>query len=117
MASTLLLDQTTWDLIVDANGNIAVASAPYAIAQDVASAVKLFAGELWYDIKQGIPYFENILGHRPPLQYVKAQIEAAALTVPEVVQARCLFATFAGRVLTGQVEIIDTTGATNNVQF
>lgn len=114
---TLLLAQDTWDLVLDASGNIAKASEPYAIAQDVASAVRLFAGELWYDQAQGIPYFENILGQRPPLQYIKSQVENAALTVPEVVQARCLFADFRGRALSGQIQIIDTTGATNNVQF
>lgn len=114
---TLLLAQDTWDLVLDASGNIAKASEPYAIAQDVASAVRLFAGELWYDQTQGIPYFEKILGQRPSLQYIKSQIEKAALTVPGVAQARCLFAGFKGRALSGQIQIIDTTGATNNVQF
>jgi hypothetical protein len=115
--NTLLLTQDEWDLCLDANGNIAMASEPYAIAQDVASAVRLFSGELWYDTTQGIPYLENILGQRPPLQYIKAQIEKAALTVPNVVSARCLFATFADRKLTGQIQIIDTSGTTTNVQF
>ena len=40
--STLLLDQTEWDLVLDASGNIALASPPYALAQDVASAVRTF---------------------------------------------------------------------------
>jgi hypothetical protein len=115
--NTLLLATDTWDLITDANGNMAMATAPYAIAQDVASAVKLFARELWYDTTQGISYFENILGKRPPLQYVKAQVEKAALTVPEVVTARCLFAGFKGRALSGQIQIIDKTGASHNVHF
>jgi hypothetical protein len=114
---TLLLATDTWDLVLDANGNIARASNPYAIAQDVASAVRLFAKELWYDTRQGIPYFENILGQRPPLQYVKAQVEKAALTVPEVVTAQCLLAGFKGRTLSGQIQIIDKTGASNNVHF
>ena len=41
--STLLLDPDTWDLTVDNNGNIAVAAPPYAVAQDVASAIRTFA--------------------------------------------------------------------------
>ena len=114
---TLLLAQDTWDLVLDANGNIAMATHPYSIAQDVASACRVFAGELWYDTTQGIPYFQNVLGKRPPLQYIKAQMEAAALTVPDVVSARCLFASFAGRALTGQVQIIDITGASHNAHF
>lgn len=114
---TLLLDTGTWDLCLDANGNIALATEPYSIAQDVASAVKLFSGELWYDTTKGIPYFESILGQRPPLQYIKAQVEKAALTVPEVVSARCLLAGFKGRVLSGQIQVIDQTGASHNVHF
>jgi hypothetical protein len=114
---TLLLDQTLWDLCKDASGNIARATEPYAIAQDVASAVRLFAAELWYDTSKGIPYFESILGKRPPAQFFKSKIVDAALSVPGVVQARCLTLSFTDRALTGQVQIIDTTGQENNVQF
>lgn len=114
---SLLLDQSEWDLCQDLAGNIALASAPYAEVQDVASAVRLFIGELWFDTSQGIPYFENVLGQRPNLQFIKSRVEAAALTVPNIVSARCLFASFAGRTLTGQVQVIDATGATNNVSF
>jgi hypothetical protein len=114
--NTLLLDIAAWDLALDINGNIAVASEPYAIAQDVASAVRLFAGELWYDTTQGVPYFD-VLGNVPNLQFIKLQIEKAALTAPGVVTARCLFAALTNRVLTGQVQIIDATGASNNVTF
>ncbi|MDB5777618.1 MAG: hypothetical protein JWP38_3751 [Herbaspirillum sp.] len=115
--NTLLLDQVLWDLCKDANGNIAMATEPYAIAQDVASAVRVFLGEVWYDTTQGIPYSKNVLGQRPQLGYLKAQIERVALTVPGVVKAQCLFASFSGRVVRGQIKIIDTTGASNNVQF
>ena len=56
--STLLLDRTYWDLCVDSSGNLAVASEPYSLAQDAASAIKLFQGEYIYDTTIGIPYFE-----------------------------------------------------------
>lgn len=115
--TSLLLAQDAWDLCLDLAGNIALADAPYAEAQDVACAVRLFAGELWFDTSQGIPYFDSILGQRPNLQFVKSKVEAAALTVPNIVSARCLFASFADRTLTGQVQVIDATGATNNVTF
>lgn len=115
--NTLLLDTARWDVILDAAGNIAVASEPYAIAQDVASAIRLFAGELWYDNTRGIPYFEQILGQYPPSGYLKAQFEQAALTVPGVVQARCINLQLADRKLTGTVEVIDLTGRSQNVTF
>lgn len=114
---TLLLDQSAWDLVLDASGSIAVADAPYATAQNVASAVRVMSGELWYDITQGVPYIQDILGATPNMQFVKAQIEAAALTVPTVAQARCLFASFNKRVLSGQIQVIDDAGVSNNVSF
>lgn len=114
---TMLLAIDTWDLVLDANGNWAVANNPYSEAQDVASAIKLFLGEAYFDVTQGIPYFGQIFGVRPNLQFVKTQIEAAALTVPNVVSALCLFASFDGRNLTGQVQVIDTVGVQNNVSF
>jgi hypothetical protein len=115
--NTLLLDQTEWDLVIDSAGNIAMASPQYALAQDVASAVRLFLGELWYDTTKGIPYFEDVLGHLPPLSLMRAYIENAALTVPGVVSARCIISAFESRQIVGQVEFIDETGASNNVTF
>lgn len=104
-------------MVLDLSGNIAIAEAPYAIAQDVASAIRTFTGDLYYDQTAGIPYFDRILGQAPSLQYLKAQIEGRALTVPGVVQAQCVFAKVEDRVLRGQCKIIDTTGAENNVSF
>ena len=97
MYDTILLDRTTWDMVVDSNGNIAVASAPYALEQDVASAVSLFLGELWYDTTKGVPYFESILGQLPPPSLFRSYLERAALTVPGVVSAQ---ATIFDRVTT-----------------
>ena len=115
--NTLLLDQTAWDLVLDANGNIALAGVPYSIAQDVASATRTFLGECWYDVSQGLPYWQQILGEFPPLQYIAQRIQDAALTVPNVVAAKATFTSFKDRSLAGQIQIIDTDGATNNVAF
>jgi len=115
--NTLLLDRAAWDLVLDANGNIALASPPYALAQDVASAVKLFAGELWFDTVKGTPYFEEVLGHFPPASLLIGLVEKAALTVPGVVSARCIIDSFANREISGSIEFIDETGAANNVTF
>lgn len=114
---SLLLDQTAWDLVLDAAGNIACASEPYAIAQDVACACRLFAGELWYDTSQGVPYFTEILGQWPPLPLVRARLVEAALTVAGVVSAQVIIGSLKDRTLAGQVQFIDTTGATHHVSF
>jgi len=115
--NTLLLDQTAWDLVLDANGNIAMAETPYAIAQDVASATRTFLGECWYDTSLGLPYWQQILGEFPPLQYIAEQIEEEAFTVPDVAAAQATFTSFQNRQLAGQIQIIDTDGVTNNVAF
>ena len=115
--NTILLDPIAWDLLLDSNGNIAMASNPYSIAQDVASAVRLFLGELYYNTSKGMPYFQQILSQSNPEAIMKYQAEKAALTVPEVVQAKCTALYNNNRILSGTLEIIDTTGAAQNVSF
>ena len=117
MANTLLLDRTLWDLVLDTSGNIAMASAPYALAQDAASAIRLFQGELWYDTAKGVPYFSQVLGQFPPVALLKSLFEAAALTVPSVVAARCYITSIAGRQASGQVHVTDTAGITSIAGF
>ncbi len=114
---TLLLDIDRWDIVLDAFGNIAVASNPYALAQDAASAIRLFRGEAWYDTTKGVPYFQQILGQFPPLQLMKNAFENAALTVPEVVSATCYITGLEDRQITGQVQITDVTGTVTAAGF
>ena len=115
--NTLLLDQSSWDLTVDANGNIAMAAPPYALAQDVASACKLFQRELWYDTSQGVPYFQQILGRFPPLNLLKQFYVNAALSVPGIIAAVCFITGIANRVVSGQVQSTDTAGVINASGF
>lgn len=123
MFNTLLLSPAKWDLLVGGDGNIAMASPPYAVAQDVASAIKtfcktsFFAGDVWYDTSLGVPYFDATLGHRPPMSLVRKQTTNQALTVPGVVSARAVITQFADRRVRGQCLIIDELGAQNDVSF
>jgi hypothetical protein len=107
---TLLLDVSKWDLVLDVAGNIAVASDPYSLAQDAASAIKLFDGELFYDTTKGVPYWADVLGKPPSFALIRAKLIAAAMTVPGVVAARCFISSFKDRVVTGQVQIYDALG-------
>lgn len=115
--STLLLDTELWDLTVDVAGNIAVADAPYALAQDAASAIRLFLGELWFDTTQGVPYRELFLGKTAALPLLKAKLVAAALTVPGVVSARCFVRSIENRTVSGQVQVTDRSGLTSAAEF
>lgn len=115
--NTLLLDGEGWDLVLDANGNIALASQPYSIAQDVASAARLFSGELWYDTDKGTPYFSTILGERPPISLMKAQKIQSSLTVPAVSDANCFITSFNARGIDGQIQVTDIYGTTTVVNI
>lgn len=115
--STLYLNPTTWDLDIDADGNIAVATGGYALAQDVACALKTFAGEVWYDTTLGVPYLTDILGKSPPVALLKARFEAAALTQPGVTKARVFISSMADDTVAGQVQVTDATGATTLAAF
>lgn len=87
------------------------------MAQDVASACKLFLSELWYDTSKGVPWFEDVLGHAPSQGLMQALIEQATLTVPGVVAARCTIDAVANRQVTATVRFTDETGRTNEVRL
>lgn len=115
--NTLLLVTDAWDICLDSGGNIAMARPPYALAQSVANAIRLFRGELWFDTRPGVPYFETVLGHAPPVSYFESEMVRAALTVPGVVSAQCVIEGVDARTLTGQVSFTSTDGTTQTVQL
>lgn len=117
MNNTILLDAVAWDMVLDASGNIAMAAPPYSLAQDVASAIRLFKGELYYNTAKGIPYDQEILGQLPPASVLTNAIEQAALTVSGVISARCIVQSYQGREVSGQLQFIDETGAAHGLHF
>jgi hypothetical protein len=117
--NTLLLDVSLWDITLDASGNIAMAQAPYALAQDVASACRTVLGEVYYDTTQGVDYFGQIFGKTPPATVFQEMFVAAALTVPGVVSATCVISSYdsSTRLATGQVSFTDSSGASQSVSL
>lgn len=113
----MLLDTVAWDLVLNADGNIAVASDPYSLAQDAASEIRLFQGEAWYETTRGVPYWTSILNQLPPLSLVKARITQAALLVPGVVAVQCFISSFKDRNLSGQVQILDKAQVISTSEF
>ena len=114
--ASLLLDHTFWDLCVDANGNLAVADDPYAMAQDVACACKTWLGECYFDTTLGVPY-DKIIGGKPTLGYVKAALIKAALSVPGVVSARVAITSRRTRNITGQLFFTDANGIEQGISL
>jgi hypothetical protein len=113
MASTILLDPATWDLLLDADGRIALAAEPYSLAQDAASAIRTFIGECWYDVTVGVDWFGQVLGKTPSLGMLKARIELAARSVPDVATATCYISAFTDRTISGQIQV--TSSATGQI--
>lgn len=114
---TLLLDNKTWDLVLDDYGNIAVASDPYSMLQDAASAIRLFLGELIYSTAAGVPYWTDILGKNPSIELLRSKLETAAKTVPGVAGAKVYFNSITLRNVTGQVQITDAAGKLQTAAF
>lgn len=114
---TVFLNPKTWDLALTSGGNIAVASDPYSKAQDAASAVRLFYGELYYETSIGVPYFQQILGQAPPLNYMRHLFVEAALRVPGVVSAAAFISSITERNVKGQIQVTDQTGKTLGASF
>ena len=105
----LMLEVSKWDLIPTQGGDIAVCTAPYAIAQAVANEIKLFQGEAYYAPDQGIPYDPAILGKPSSLSYVGELMQEAALGVDGVVSANPNIY-LDGRTLRGAILVTDDSG-------
>lgn len=115
--TTLLVDTTNNDLVLDAYGNMAVATSPYSDAQDAASAIKTFLGEVWFDTTIGVPYLTQIFGVRSPLAILKQRLIEAALTVPNVVSAQVFISGISERLVAGQVQIVNSSGQIATASF
>lgn len=113
---TLFLNPNTWRLMLDSNGNIATATDVYQIAQDIATACRVFIGDLYYRQQDGIPYNESILGKSGfPLSLYKAYLEDAALSIEGVVSASASLRLDNGRNVAGSIFFTADTGETGEI--
>ena len=117
MSKSLLLDTAAWDLVLDASGNIAACTEPYSLAQDVATALRTFLGEVYYNTALGVAYFESILTGNVPLSMVQQILVEQVLTVSGVVSATCNIISVIDRKLVGQIIVTDQNGVSTNVSF
>lgn len=85
MYDTIFLNPKTWDLEIDSNGDLAYAKGDYALAQDVASAARLWYGENPYDPVRGIRYDGEILGRTEVVYSIyKKMLAETCKAVPNV---------------------------------
>lgn len=101
---TLYLTPDNWDITLDSSGRLQTSANAYAIAQNVANAVRLFTGEAFFAQDEGIPHFEIELGFtRPALSVLRARIREAALNVEGVLDATVNLDGIRDRKLTGEI--------------
>ncbi len=114
---TMKLDHDTWDIVLDGSGNMALETGAAAQAQDAASEIKLFRGELYYDTGRGVPYWQQILGYIPRVSLIKAKYTDAASLVPGVVRTTCQIESVRDRHVIGTVYIANEEGQTRIERF
>ena len=103
-AHTLYLQPDSWDITLDSSGRIARSVQAYAIAQNVANAVRLFTGEAFFAMDEGIPHFDIELGKtRPALSVLRARMREAALNVEGVLDAQITLDDVQDRKLSGEI--------------
>lgn len=107
---TLLLDKN-WDITLNGAGNIATTRDDYAIAQNVANAVRLFVEDAYFDQTSGIPHYLIELGMQesPSVTILTSRIKNAAVNVPGVIDASVTLDIEEDRVLGGQIVITTET--------
>lgn len=117
---SLRLNTDTWDIQLDAKGNIDIASNPYACAQDVATACSTFRGECIYDTSIGVPYQDKILGFNPSSGTVQTWLQNEALRLPYIAQAQAQATVINNsqtRATSGVIVVVDTNGTESTVNL
>ena len=103
-AHTFYLNPDSWDITLDSSGRIARSTQAYAIAQNVANAVRLFTNEAFFAMDEGIPHFDIELGKtRPALSVLRARMREAALNVEGVLDAQITLDDVQERKLMGEI--------------
>lgn len=124
MANDTLALTADWDLDLDDQGSLRTfgdatpsSSAVGAdqtgpgmrLAQDVATRLRAWRGEVWFDVNQGIDYV-RYLGEAPAVVQLSADYQSEALLVPECNTALADLVLGANRTLTGTLFLTDLTG-------
>lgn len=94
------------------NDDLVLVDGADAIAQEITIRLKFFLDEWFLDKRQGVPYFEKILGQKPRLPVIKAIFRDAILSTPGVQSVSDLSVTYdgVGRVLSVTFNAVSTEG-------
>lgn len=79
------LDTSTHDLYLDAGGRLeALEDGDAATAQEIKTRLLFFKGECFADMREGVPYYQEILRKGVDLGRVKAIVRAVILSHPAI---------------------------------
>lgn len=120
MANDTLALTASWDLDLDDQANLATVGDATAgevqtgpgmrLAQDVATRLRAWRGEVWFDTEQGIDY-PRYLGQAPSLVQLRADCQSEALLVPLCATALAdLALSRTDRQVGGTIYLSDLTG-------
>ena len=80
----IALDETTNDIYLDNEGNLALCKDIEAVKTAVSCATKTNYGEIVLNTRLGIPYFETIFTAHPDIELWKSYMKEAILSIPKV---------------------------------
>ena len=119
-AHSLKLDDN-WDITLNGIGRIEVTTGAYAIAQEVATKVRAFYHDMFFNWEQGIPHFVDELGVAPNFTLIRSRIRERALEVDGVEDVEIELdessVTNRNRALTGDIKLTLTDGTTVEIEI
>lgn len=84
--SDLYIDPSTRDLWIGDSGQTRLASSiPERAAQRITTALFLFRGEWFLDLKAGVPYYRDVFVKSPDLTLIRALFRNTVASDPDVV--------------------------------
>ena len=102
------------DLSLDAGGRLEYLDGDDAVAQEISTRLQLFQGESFTDLREGVPWYQEILVKGVDLARVRSIIRQAIQSVPAVLdvpelevtldrQTRSLTISWEARVASGRI--------------
>jgi hypothetical protein len=103
---------TTGITSISAGGSLVVVSGLAQIRQRIAARLKFFMGEWFLDLRQGMPYYRDVLVANPNFPLIRSLFRRAILTTPGVLSLPRLLLSFdaPARQLTVSFQAVCTDG-------
>ena len=105
MAKDIKLDPATHDLTVE-NFDFGLVDDADRVRQQIAIRLQFFKGEWFLDLDFGVPWFQEILGVKPPpLDRIEDIIRTQVLSTPDVLELESLELDYIGATRTLAVSL------------